>query len=101
MKFKAGVRLLLMEKFEAFGFIDTLVQGLPRIMSSSLAHEKRIKYLILLIDNFSYLMQIKIKPLIDIFYCNTDKEKGKNFIVNLVELLLYEDEGVQIQVLYN
>ena len=87
-----------MEKFEAFGFIDTLVSALPRIKASQLVQEKRIKYLILLIENFSYLIQIKTKPLIDILYSKNDKEKGRHFISNLVDLLLYEDEGVQIQV---
>ena len=87
-----------MEKFEAFGFIDTLVSALPRIKASQLVQEKRIKYLILLIENFSYLIQIKTKPLIDILYSRNDKEKGRDFISNLVDLLLHEDEGVQIQV---
>lgn len=63
-----------------------------------MVHEKRIKYLILLIENFSYLMQISIKPLVEILYCQNDKEKGKQFITNLVELLLFEEEGLQIQV---
>lgn len=95
---KPSVRSLLMEKFEGFGFFDILVMALPKIKASQMVQEKRIKYLILLIENFSYLMQIKTKPLIDIFYCRTDKEKGRNFISNLVDLLLFEDEGVQIQV---
>ena len=95
---KPSVRSLLMEKFEGFGFFDILVMALPKIKASQMVQEKRIKYLILLIENFSYLMQIKTKPLIDIFYCRTDKEKSRNFISNLVDLLLFEDEGVQIQV---
>lgn len=63
-----------------------------------MVQEKRIKYLILLIENFSYLMQIKTKSLIDLFYLNPNKEIGRNFITNLVEILLSEDEGVQVQV---
>lgn len=89
-----------MEKFESFGFFDVLVKALSQIKGNEkMVHEKRIKYLILLIENFSYLMQISIKPLVNIFYCPSDKHKGKNFIDDLVDLLLFEDEGVQIQVI--
>ncbi len=90
-----------MEKFEAFGFIATLVTALSQIKSSQMVHEKRIKYLMLLIENFSFLIQIKMKPLVEIFYCDDNKEKGKNFVNNLVDLLLFEDEGVQIQVFFH
>lgn len=88
-----------MEKFEAFGFFEILVKALPKIKASPMVQEKRIKYLILLMENFSYLMQIKTKPLTDILYSRSDNQ-GREFISNLVELLLFEDEGVQIQVCY-
>ena len=94
------IRLFLMEKFEAFGFIETLILALPKIKESPMVQEKRSKYLILLFENISYLMQIKTKSLVDIFYFNPNKEIGRNFISNLVEILLIEDEGVQVQVLY-
>lgn len=87
-----------MEKLNAFGLIEILIDTLTLIRESSIKAEQKSKYHIILLDDLTFLNQINTKPFVDLMYDDKNKEKALIFFKNLTEMLINEDEGVQCQV---